>query len=83
MHHLKNRVTKEELSDTGSGISTSSSSQRYSDLTTSAISASDPMTRFDDPYLNQFDIIDDLEFDDIDDGLIGMVPHTHNTVYPN
>lgn len=60
-----------------SGISTISSStnshHRYSDLTSSALSSNiDPSTTPATAYdFEQFDIIDSLDYDDVDDGLIG------------
>lgn len=50
------------MSDPSIVSSGSSNSQRYSD---SPLGASD---------IGQFDIIDDLDYDDVDDGLIGTIP---------
>lgn len=73
MHSIKNRGVRKDESyvssmssvDVGSiSVISSSNSQRYSDLATN-----DPLANND---IGQFDIIDDLDYDDIDDGLIGI-----------
>lgn len=53
-------VSKFSMSDPSIISSASSSSQRYSD---NPLGAND---------IGQFDIIDDLDYDDVDDGLIGI-----------
>lgn len=77
MHNIINRAAKDEhyapsmSVDTATvSIISSNNSQRFSDLTSSAIS-NDPLTNGHD--FDQFDIIDDLDYDDIDDGLIGIL----------
>jgi hypothetical protein len=80
MHSIKNRgagkddyVSSMSSVDAGtiSIISNSSNSQRFSDLTSSAISNNNVDSLQND--FGQFDIIDDLDYDDIDDGLIGKI----------
>jgi hypothetical protein len=73
-------------------IVSSNNSLRYSDLTSSALSSTiDPSTTPATAHdIGEFDIIDSLDYDDIDDGLIGtfsifshMFNHNKFLLIPN
>lgn len=83
MHNIINRAAAAAKDDhyapsmsvdtASASIISSNNSQRFSDLTSSAIS-NDPLTNGHDfDHFDHFDIIDDLDYDDIDDGLIGIL----------
>lgn len=59
--------------------STSTSSQRLSELTSttsSSISIDPNITSMNPSDFDQFDIIDSLDFDDVDDTLLGKISQT-------